>query len=36
MNSRTAHALRVFGGLLGVSLILVVTGIYVIAAKLPG
>ena len=36
MNSRTANALRVFGGLLGVGLIIVVAGIYVFAAKLPG
>jgi len=36
VNSLTANALRVFGGLLGVGLIIVVVGIYVFAAKLPG
>ena|GEM_PF-6075873 len=36
MNSRTANARRVFGGLLGVGFIIVVAGIYVFAAKLPG
>jgi hypothetical protein len=36
VNSRTAHARRVFGGLMGVGLIIVVAGIYVFAAELPG
>ena len=36
MNARTANALRVFGGLLGVGLIIVVAGTYVFAAKLLG
>jgi hypothetical protein len=36
VNARTANALRVFGGLLGVGLIIIVAGTYVFAAKLPG
>jgi len=36
VNACTDNALRVFGGLLGVGLIIVVVGIYVFAAKLLG